>query len=531
MTLEEQLELMPVPVKVSKFTVNEKEIKNETTPNPIVLGGIEQIGLHRLTPIEIPKFLFMHPALPRGIELKANRMIKLVDEDLKNNVKINPSEHPLAKEAMEYNKKILADSGGALFLKKMAMGAFRFGTSFSVLQTNKKEDKVLRFEYQHPIYFAPARYPKDINATTGWEGIPRKNRKPLIDKMKIDETTKKIKKYTQLTEEHPNRQEHNFLLGLEGHGHGHNQSHSGTLGTFMDTRQHPELKSKGPSPLKAFGPQFDKDKVFQLMFDTLGDEPLGISLVQFLHLTIKYLIGMERGGAQTQINFGFNKWKANTPFSDPVQMRQFAQSLARINTDAVVVLPKDIELDNIQPGKTDFADVHPIYLRLIAMRLGIPMPLLIQDGTSTNKSTIQEQRIDMYDDFIADELTIEMVINEAFFKSTQIRWKDLKPEEIDRIVPRFKFKQPPEDLDKEMERNLKFSLMIRNYSTAAKDFWEMGDNQTSSILGLKVNHLVLKSFNDTILEEKALEKIKKLDVNSKIPPKELEDNSETKKAD
>lgn len=71
-------------VRISKHEIDVKKLKSETVPNPVVLGGIEEIGLKRISPVEIPKYLLMHPALPRGIEIKANRMIKLLDGDRKS---------------------------------------------------------------------------------------------------------------------------------------------------------------------------------------------------------------------------------------------------------------------------------------------------------------------------------------------------------------------------------------------------------------------------------------------------------------
>ena len=248
--------------------------------------------------------------------------------------------------------------------------------------------------------------------------------------------------------------------------------------SYLDTKKK-ALLNTGPAPLVPFGPEFDKGVVMQLAFDTLGDEPLGISLVQFLHLTIKYLLNMERGAAQTQVNFGFNRWVANTPFKDLKKMQGFGRSISKINTDAVVVLPKDIELTNIQPGTTDFDKVHPIYMQLIAIRLGIPMPLLTQDGTSTNKATIVEQRKDMYKDFIADELTMSRTINSAFFKACQIKWPDLTIKELNDIVPSFVFKQPQEDVDLVIDRQLKHSLTLRNYGTVAKDFADVMEKTPS----------------------------------------------------
>ncbi len=466
--------------KISKMAVDEKDLKSDTIPNPVVTGGMEAIGLERINPIEIPKYLLMHPALPRGIEMKANRMIKLVDEDLEGNIISNPSGGDNAEEAAKYCKNILYNSGGPLFLKQMSQGGYRFGTSFSVLQTNIAETEVLKFEYQHEIFFGPAKYPKLLKGVNvNWGTIPMVNRTSLIGKMKINTKTKRIAKYTQLTKRFPETYESNF------------KSQSSE---YMETRTHPELRTKFHGELVSVGKEIDEKFVIQLAFDTIGDEPLGISLIQFLHLTIKYLLNMEKGGAQSMVNFGFNKWIANTPFKDLKKMNEFGSSLAKINTDAVVVLPKDIELKNIVPGTTEFDRVHPIYLKLIAMRLGIPMPLLTQDGTQTNKATIQEMRKDMYEDFIADELTIERSINEGFFKSCIIKWPELSIKDIEKIVPKFKFGQPPEDKDVEQKRDLEFSLMIRNYAMSAQmfggnKFWK-GDEGVVKSISKKVTGLV-----------------------------------------
>lgn len=503
--------------KVSKFAIDEEKLKSDTIPNPVVTGGMEAIGLTRISPIEIPKYLLMHPALPRGIEIKANRMVKLVDEDLEENIIINKSKGEKAEEAKEYCKKLLYDSGGPIFLKELVQGAYRFGTSFSVLQTDIAETEVLRFEYQHEIFFGASKYPTLLrSANADWGDIPMMQRPSLAGKMKINPKTKKIAKYTQLTRKYPERHEDNYKFNSE---------------EYVNTRTHPALKESSPGELVPVGNEIDEDYVIQLAFDRIGDEPLGISLVQFLHLTIKYLLNMERGGAQSIVNFGFNKWKANTPFKDENKMRAFGQSLANINTDAVVVLPKDIILENIQPGTTDFDRVHPIYLKLIAMRLGIPMPLLTQSGTETNKNTITEMRKDMYEDFIADELIIEKVMNDGFFKACKIKYNTLSIKELEGIAPKFKFKQPPEDLNDEMERNLKESLMIRNYSMSAQMWFEIGDPSVLTNIGTKVNNLLEKGLKldkkqDTSGAQKLIDKKQK--INQEKKSKNKEDEKEIK---
>ncbi|MCP3684465.1 MAG: hypothetical protein GY861_17510 [bacterium] len=483
--------------EVSKYTVDEEKLKGQTTPNVIVTGGWEEVGLKRIQPIEIEKFLLMHPAIPRGIEIKANRMIKLVDEDLEDNVVINESESEQAKDARDYCKKILGDSGGPLFVKDMAQGAYRFGTSFAVLQTNIGETEVLRFEHQHEMFFGPARYPKPLKGQgIDWGEVPMTVRPGLAGRMKIDPKTKKISAYTQFTKKYPERGASNYKAAP---------------GTYVDTQTNPALKSKSPAPMVPIGKEIKQYQVMQLYFDHMGDEPLGISLVQYLFLTVTYLLNMEKAGAQTMVNFGFNKWKANTPFKDVGKMRAFGKTLSKIQEDAVVILPKDVELDNIVPGQTEFDKIHPIYMKLIAIRLGIPMPLLTQSGTETNKASIVEMRKEMYDDFIADELLLEHAIDDAFFKACQIKWKDLSIAELDKIVPSFEFNNPPEDKDVEQDRDLKFSLSIRNYATAAKD-WAQASADTGVIdsIGAKVGALIEKSMTKKELQ-KAEKEIKQVE--------------------
>lgn len=480
--------------------VNTKELKATTIPNPVVTGGIKEIGLEKIAPIDIPRYLFMHPALPRGIEIKSNRMVTRVDNDLFSNIRLNeinddqlsnlniPEDSKLKnkdyldklrKEAGVYCKEILDNSGGPLYIKKMATGAYRFGTSFSVLQQNVAETKVLKFEYQHEIFFGPSVYPLDPKDPL-WGNVPMADRVLLKGKMKINFKTKDIDKYTQLTKRYPTLSESNLISGVDA--------------VFVNTMTHPEMKKSSSGPLVPIGDEFDSSEVIKLAFDTLGDEPLGIPLVQFVHLTIKYLLDMEKAGAQTMVNFGFNKWKAMTPFKDEKKMKLFGKSLANLQKDSVVILPEGITLENIEPGQTEFNKIHPIYMQLIAIRLGIPAPLLEQDGTTTNKSTLDSQKEDMYEDFRADELVVEKVISEGFFKSCKIKWKKLTHAEICAITPKFVFKRPPENLDKEMDRELKFSLMVRNYSTAAKDWAETGGvPEVLEQLGNKLNLLLTKS--------------------------------------
>lgn len=470
--------------EVSKFQVDESRLKAVTIPNPVVVGGVEEIGLNMLAPIDIPKYLFMHPALPRGIEIKANRLVTRVDFDLEKNVLVNPSESDESKEAREYCKNILYNSDSSIFLKKMTQSSFRFGTGFCVLQPNVGETEVLRFELQHPVFFGPAKYPLNVKDKL-WGETPLSERSALSGKKKINSKTKKIEYFTQLTKVYPQRKEDNFKFGSQ---------------EYVNTRTHPAMKEVSPGELAPVGPELHEDQVATLVFDTIGDEPLGIPLVQFLHLTIKYLLNMERAGAQTMVNFGFNKWVANTPFKDDKKMKLFAKSLANIQKDSVVVLPDNIDLKNIVPGTTEFNTVHPIYMQLIAIRLGIPVPLLVLDGTQTNRSTLDSQKEDMFDDFFADEIVVSQFVNELFFKACKVKYPKKNFDELKKLVPTFKYNEPPEDKEKKADRLLKNSLTTRNISMASKQSSEAGNTEVAELLGkaaaLLVHEFLTEEFGD-----------------------------------
>ena len=194
-----------------------------------------------------------------------------------------------------------------------------------MLQTNKAENEVLKFEYQHEIFFGPARYPK-VKQGPGvdWGGIPLVERGRLCNKIKINPATKTISDFTQLAKSDPQD-------GMTGEENNYKVESA----EYKNTYTHPELKTKGPGLLVPIGPEIPEERVMLLAFDTLDDEQLGISLIQFLQLTIQYVLNMERAGAQTMVNFGFNKWIANTPFKNKDKMNTFAKSLTKINSDSV----------------------------------------------------------------------------------------------------------------------------------------------------------------------------------------------------
>lgn len=517
--------------EISKMTLDESKLNAITVPNPALAMGIPGIGVHKVPKQLVPMLLLNHPALPRAIDIKSNNMFNLIDDNLERNIIVNKkgskgkesnSNMPTPEEAADYCKTILDNSGGPVYVKDLVVGTYRFGTSNGILQQNKAKTEVLRFEHQHELFFGPARWPtikqgKDVK----WDNIPRIEREKLFGKIKIDPKTKKISKFTQFTLQSEAEKDgkncgypgygfgYGDQYGYESYGHNsypvgppnpygnqgqYKNNYDANTGVLTNTMQVPNQNKYSSMPICPVGPEFDQRIIQHLLFDRMGDEQLGIPLVQTIQLVINDLLGIERAGAQSTINFGFNKYVANTPYKNGPKMQEFAASLASINTDAVVVLPADIDMKNIEPSQVNLDVIHAVYINLIAMRTGIPVPILTGQGRDTNKASIESLRQEMFGDFKPDEVIFERSLNDAFFKACQIKWSRLTIVQLDMIVPTFRFNLPKEDQNVIADRELKTSLSVRNYSDSAKIFWGIGMNDLAIKLGAKVNTILNRSF-------------------------------------
>lgn len=409
--------------------VESGDLKSYTKPSPILTGGIEEINLTKLEPQDIEKYLWMHPIVPRGIELMANRMIS-------RGYSIKPGGNSSkAKDAVESMKAILRNSGGLIGIKKWIEDAKGFGTGFKTLVPNKKGTKILKLLPEHPVYFRINKYSKNY-----------KN-KELRGKYKIDTNTKEPIEYSQY--------------------------------------KYDRLQSKWVpigEPIKA-------NYVAPLVFDTWGDEHQGISIVQYLHLTLKYLMNIEEAGAETMYRNGFVQKKVMTDITNENDLKLMGKNLTQINRRDAIILPKGTDVQNLNPGQTEFPEYHKVFVRLVATRLGIPQPLLTQDATTTNKATIQEQKEDMFDDLRADEIIVKQTIeNKVFVPACIMEFgKDFTE------FPTFEFNGTPEDEDSKTEIMVKKSMAVNQLVNSAKELRDMERmdefslimNQISEFLGKK----------------------------------------------
>lgn len=474
-SLMDEIRKMDKDVSTYANTLNSKDLNASTSPSPVLVYGTGEIELVKLSPDVIEKYLWMHPVVPRGIDIKSNRMVErgyTVKPFIKKNA-VKPSER--AKLAAEQCEKVLANSGGTIRLKKWIDDTYGFGNGYLTAVYNKNKTKILRYNQEHPIFFTIAKF-----------SYPDKK----DGQFKIDMNTKEPLYYTQL---------------------------------MYDISKHEYIPT---------GIELKNNKVAHLKFDTWGDEQLGISLIQYCHRNIKYLLNIEEAGAETMYRNGFVQKKVQTEITNEKELGQMGLRLNGLNSADAIILPKGTTMDNLLPGTTDFKSYHDIFLTLVSIRLGIPKPLLTLDGTSTNKSTVDEQRKDMRADFSSDETVVKQVIEDNMFVPICRASFGEGFEEI----PLFEFNEYKEDLDLRAERNENLSKAMSNVVDSIEVLRNLGKFEEVERLSLYLISLLPEEIQEAKIDEKKIKKQEKEAEERKKAmeqkfnnPLEKEDETEDKK--
>ena len=137
-----------------ELDIDYKDATKISEASPILVGGPEVIEITEIDPRTIEQWLFAHPVVPRGIEIKANKIV-----GRGYNI-TGPNE-----EANLYIETILKNSGGVIFLKKFVENGFAFGNGFGELIANKAKNEILKCDLLHPVYFGFAK--KKVSGPAG----------------------------------------------------------------------------------------------------------------------------------------------------------------------------------------------------------------------------------------------------------------------------------------------------------------------------------------------------------------------------
>jgi len=446
---------------LSIFSRNIKleDISISTVPSAIAVGDVSEIQLTKIPSSEIERYLWLHPAIPRGIQIKANRMTS-------RNYNVTATNGN--EDAALYCHDILKNSGGIVTINQWIQDAMAFGDGYRTLVPDSGNTEILMISEEHPIYFDIAR------TTEKQEGDSEGGSKYTDLNYKISDKTKKPEAYTQLEWD------------------------------------------KTSSEYKPIGKEIPANKVAHLIFDKWGDEVKGISLVQYVHLTIKYLLNMEEAAAETIWRNGFTQKKITTNIRTEKDLRKMATNVASMRSRDVIILPDGSDISNLVPGASEFPAYHNVFMELIAIRLGIPKSLLLMSGQDSNKSTLSKQIEDMRDDLANDELVIKHVIEEQIFKPAC----QLKFNEEFEDIPEFNFEPIRMDKDALIEQIKNTSTYVVQLVNSASVLSSMGkEDEAQKILDYLMKNL---DENYTVDDAKSTTETKTKETKTNIDKKTTE---------
>lgn len=406
------------------------DAKPLTQPSIIVQGGVQQIGLRKLKPEHIEKYLLMHPVVPRGIEIRSNRMVS-------RGYNIKPANNgQRAKRAAKEMMELIKNSGDIVLLKNWVQNAYGFGDGYLTLTPNQADNKIVLLRQEHPIFFRIAR--EKLTETQKQEIMKTSNlySPDMVDNfyvgygaMKIDPITKTPSAFTQVT--------------------------------YTD---------QGHTYIKPIGNELTADQVAHLVFDTWGDEVTGVSVIQYIYLIVQYLLNIEMAAAEATYRTGFTQRKITTEIMTPNELKQLAKNAKEIVSTDIITLPKGSDIENLSPSPSQFPEIHEIFLNLVAIRLGVPKPILTLDGSTINKATMEELTKDMMHDLRADELKVKQAIEEQIFKPA---CRKLFGENFSEF-PSFDFNPFQESEDAKAARNFRISQTLDSLSRSIKTIKELG---------------------------------------------------------
>ena len=182
-------------IEIEQFKDAAENARNLTQPSILVRGGVEEIGIKKLTPKQIEQYLWMHPVVPRAIEIKANRMTS-------RGYRIEPAgSSSQAREAAKEMEDLIENSGGEILINGWIQDTYAFGNGYLTLLPDKETGKTVLLSREHPIFFRIARNKKEQQPSQKerLNTLPTTNDwLPEYSDMKIDPVTKKPSAYTQV---------------------------------------------------------------------------------------------------------------------------------------------------------------------------------------------------------------------------------------------------------------------------------------------------------------------------------------------
>jgi predicted HTH domain antitoxin len=139
--------------------------------------------------------------------------------------------------------------------------------------------------------------------------------------------------------------------------------------------------------------EVSKDKIAHFMYQRIGDEFTGLSIIQPCYNTLIRLMNMEESAAAAAVKISSPLLVGKTNAKSPNILRMWAMALGRISGKEQVLLPEGFELDQLSPGNQTFSEYTPYFVDVIVANFGVPPEFLLGTNSSGRAEALVKARI------------------------------------------------------------------------------------------------------------------------------------------
>lgn len=151
-----------------------------------------------------------------------------------------------------------------------------------------------------------------------------------------------------------------------------------------------------------------------VVFNRIGDEFTGLSLLQSGYNTIVRLMNMEESAANSAIKIANPLLIGMSKSKSPQDLAKWAQILGRVSGKDQVILPEGFDMKLLSPGAQNFNDYAGYFLDAVVAMTGVPKPLLLGGSEGSNRATSVVQLRNFYGMIRTNQQYVEEVVNRVF---------------------------------------------------------------------------------------------------------------------
>ena len=179
--------------------------------------------------------------------------------------------------------------------------------------------------------------------------------------------------------------------------------------------------------------EIERKRIAHFVFHRVGDELLGISLIEPMYKTIQRIMNIDEGMAQAiwRLGFPFIHQKIGNETIRPTreEIEQAAAAIENLNAKSDITTPWYYDIKVIESKEMKGVDKYTDpFINLICSGSGVPKFILLGIGESTNKATAQEHSKHFRFSIESDQRKIKQIIEDQIIKDALIGW-GFDPEE------------------------------------------------------------------------------------------------------